>query len=306
MRAIFVCICLVALVCGAYAQKKAPKVDTTASGIRVINYTNGPGPNPKPGELIKFHMKVFIGDSLMSDTRANGKPLEYKLFEENEKPTRIPAVYEASQLMAKGDTASFFQPLDSTMRMFVPERLKKEQEIRFEMRLLEILSKAQVEAKKAAEQKQMEAQEAALEAERKDSLLVKARGKNTIAPMVQKHLSDYKAKRLGKKLQKSKTGLEYVILDKGKGAPVLKGERLTTHYYGVLQSDGKKFDSSFDRGTASLFTVGKMLPGFNEGMRLLNRGGKAIVFVPSTLGYGAKGAAGIPPNADLVFYIEVK
>ena len=83
MRAIFVCICLVALVCGAYAQKKAPKVDTTASGIRVINYTNGPGPNPKPGELIKFHMKVFIGDSLMSDTRANGKPLEYKLFEKS-------------------------------------------------------------------------------------------------------------------------------------------------------------------------------------------------------------------------------
>jgi FKBP-type peptidyl-prolyl cis-trans isomerase len=49
-----------------------------------------------------------------------------------------------------------------------------------------------------------------------------------------------------------------------------------------------------------------LIPGFNEGMKLLNRGGKALLFIPSDLGYGEQGAgADIPGNTDLVFYIEM-
>ena len=66
------------------------------------------------------------------------------------------------------------------------------------------------------------------------------------------------------------------------------------------------FDNSYDRGGPSPFTVGGLIPGFNEGMKLLNRGGKALLFIPSDLGYGEQGAgAEIPPNTDLVFYIEM-
>jgi FKBP-type peptidyl-prolyl cis-trans isomerase FkpA/FKBP-type peptidyl-prolyl cis-trans isomerase FklB len=66
------------------------------------------------------------------------------------------------------------------------------------------------------------------------------------------------------------------------------------------------FDNSYDRGGPAPFNVGSLIPGFNEGMKLLNRGGKALLFIPSKLGYGEQGAGGdIPPNADLVFYIEM-
>jgi FKBP-type peptidyl-prolyl cis-trans isomerase FkpA len=66
------------------------------------------------------------------------------------------------------------------------------------------------------------------------------------------------------------------------------------------------FDNSYDRGGPAPFNVGGLIPGFNEGMKLLNRGGKALLIIPSKLGYGAQGAGGdIPPNTDLVFYIEM-
>lgn len=66
------------------------------------------------------------------------------------------------------------------------------------------------------------------------------------------------------------------------------------------------FDNSFERGEPAPFPVGQLIPGFNEGMQLLNRGGKAILFIPPALGYGEAGAGDvIPSNADLVFYIEM-
>jgi FK506-binding protein 1 len=86
------------------------------------------------------------------------------------------------------------------------------------------------------------------------------------------------------------------------------GDKLTMHYTGTLASNGKKFDSSVDRGQPFQFTigVGQVIQGWDQGVIQMSLGEKAKLHIPSALGYGERGAGGdIPPNADLVFEVEL-
>lgn len=103
------------------------------------------------------------------------------------------------------------------------------------------------------------------------------------------------------------SGLKVKITEKGNGKQVIKGDKVTANYTGTLE-DGKKFDSSKDRNQPFSFKVGtgQVISGWDEGFQLLSIGDKATFTIPSNLGYGANGAAGvIPPNATLFFDVEV-
>jgi FK506-binding protein 1 len=83
---------------------------------------------------------------------------------------------------------------------------------------------------------------------------------------------------------------------------------LTMHYKGTLASNNSKFDSSYDRKTPFQFKIGRgdVIQGWDEGVPQMSLGEKAILHIPSDLGYGAQGAGGvIPPNADLDFEVEL-
>jgi len=113
--------------------------------------------------------------------------------------------------------------------------------------------------------------------------------------------------KLASGFKETESGLRYQILQKGEGKKAEKGNKVSVHYKGQL-ADGTVFDSSYKRNSPLDFQVGvgQVIPGWDEGICLLNVGDKARLVIPSDLGYGAAGAGGvIPPNATLVFDVEL-
>ena len=104
----------------------------------------------------------------------------------------------------------------------------------------------------------------------------------------------------------TETGLKYIDLVKGEGPSPQTGQKVTVHYTGWLR-DGTKFDSSLDRGTPFSFKIGtgKVIQGWDEGVATMQVGGKRKLIIPPNLGYGSSGAGSIPPNAELIFEVEL-
>jgi len=110
----------------------------------------------------------------------------------------------------------------------------------------------------------------------------------------------------GKEITTS-SGLQYIDQVVGAGDIAKAGQTASVHYTGWL-TDGKKFDSSVDRGQPFSFRlgVGQVIKGWDEGVQGMKVGGKRKLTIPSNLGYGARGAGGlIPPHATLVFDVEL-
>ncbi|PSF37420.1 peptidylprolyl isomerase [Aphanothece hegewaldii CCALA 016] len=103
------------------------------------------------------------------------------------------------------------------------------------------------------------------------------------------------------------SGLQYIDVVEGDGATPKTGQKVTVHYTGTLEN-GKKFDSSVDRGSPFNFKigVGQVIKGWDEGVGTMKVGGRRTLIIPPDLGYGARGAGGvIPPNATLIFDVEL-
>lgn len=103
------------------------------------------------------------------------------------------------------------------------------------------------------------------------------------------------------------SGLVYYDIKVGDGASPEPTSTVKAHYTGWLQKNGKKFDSSADHGDgASEFQLNRVIPGWTEGVGSMKVGGKRKLIIPARLGYGPQGSPpAIPPNADLVFDIEL-
>lgn len=107
--------------------------------------------------------------------------------------------------------------------------------------------------------------------------------------------------------EKTGSGLRYKVLKSSDGKKAEKGQMVSVHYEGSL-IDGQVFDSSFRRNQPIDFQlgIGQVIPGWDEGIRLLKVGEKARFIIPSHLAYGSAGAGGvIPPDATLIFDVEL-
>jgi FKBP-type peptidyl-prolyl cis-trans isomerase len=106
---------------------------------------------------------------------------------------------------------------------------------------------------------------------------------------------------------KTPSGLTIEDLIVGTGEVANAGQKVSVHYTGWT-TDGKKFDSSKDRGQAFIFSLGRgeVIRGWDEGVAGMKVGGKRKLTIPPDLGYGKRGAGGaIPPNATLLFEVEL-
>ena len=128
-----------------------------------------------------------------------------------------------------------------------------------------------------------------------------------------KKMAEEKKKNIGhitkfleEKLEKTASGLEYKVVKAGSGDKPKATDSVTVHYTGYL-TDGSKFDSSVDRGEPATFPLNRVIKGWTEGLQLMSIGAKYRFKIPSELGYGAAGGGGgaIPPNATLIFDVEL-
>ncbi len=237
-------------------------------------------PKLKEGDIITFDLVIKNdADSTIKDSKKEGKPLQDLV-----PPAPAAGAFKGSfenglRLLSVGDSATIFVPVDSLFKdasQQIPPFLKRGTDIKFIVKIKKSQSRADFEkelTKLSAEQT----------------------GKDT------KLIETYMASS-GKKFTKTATGLYVSIANPGTGEAPQMGESWEVNYIGSFL-DGKEFDKG---AGVALPPVGQLVPGFNEAMMLLKKGGKGTFIIPSALGYGAQGAAPrIPANAILVFELEV-
>ena len=252
----------------------------------------GKGKSSAPGDYILFSI-------LLKDNNGNvlvDRREESKWAKENVRDvdSTTQAIVEMIYNLTEGDSVKMMIPLDQANK---PKGLENVDTLIYFIKAEEILDEEGMN-KKIEEQraKQAKVLEAAKVVE------------GEIAKKVSGLLADYKAGKLKDKMQKTESGVDFYVVEKGNGPKVDKGDNVKVAYYGVLKDDGKMFDNSFGRGEDIEFNAGQgmMIKGWDDAMLELNEGDKAVLFIPYNLAYGENGRPPvIPGKADLVFYIEV-
>jgi FKBP-type peptidyl-prolyl cis-trans isomerase FklB len=146
-----------------------------------------------------------------------------------------------------------------------------------------------------------EMQAAVLEVQKQQQTDREARGEKA-----KKEGDDFLAKnKKAKGVVELPSGVQYVVVQEGKGEKPKPTDTITAHYKGTLIS-GKEFDSSYKRGQPATFAVNQVIPGWQEILPLMPTGSKWKVFIPSDKAYGTRGAgADIGPNETLIFEVEL-
>lgn len=106
-------------------------------------------------------------------------------------------------------------------------------------------------------------------------------------------------------VKQTESGLQYEVIEAGTGEMPKTTDTVIVHYRGTLV-DGTEFDSSYKRNNPTTFPVDGVIPGWQEGIQLMQPGAKYKFYIPSSLAYGEKGAGGaIGPNEALIFEVEL-
>ena len=101
------------------------------------------------------------------------------------------------------------------------------------------------------------------------------------------------------------SGLEIRDLSLGTGVMAANSSTVTVQYTGISWSDGSTFDSSWQRGQAATFGLSRVIPGWQQGLLGMKVGGRRLLVIPPSLGYGASGSGTIKPNETLVFVVDL-
>lgn len=109
---------------------------------------------------------------------------------------------------------------------------------------------------------------------------------------------------LNKSVYQTKSGLQYKIVKKGNGKKPKATDKVKVHYTGKL-IDGTVFDSSVERGEPIDFVLNQVIPGWTEGVQLMDEGSSYILYIPYNLGYGEQPVGSIPPGSTLIFEVEL-
>ena len=192
-------------------------------------------------------------------------------------------------MMHKGDSASFIVDIDSSfVNLFgyntLPPQFSSTDIMRFEVRLDDFYPESEFRFRMIENIKKNYPAETEKAASELNAYLEKS----------------------GVVAQPTSTGLYYVKTQDGTGEKPSKGSTVKAHYTGCLL-DGTVFDTSIERGEPIEFVlgVGQVIPGWDEGIALMSKGEKAVLYIPYYLAYGDRDLGVIPPFSNLVFEVEL-
>ena len=254
------------------------------------------------GKILAVHMEYRTsGDSVMMKSRERqfGLPVRVPLEEIKQKG----AEQEAFALLQPGDSGVFRFNADTLFmrnaRQPAPANLKKKGNY------ITVLVKADKlqSREEATRDAQADQQKMMVEQQRKTMAYAETQNKKD-----EVILQDY-LKKNNLTAQKTPSGVYYIITRPGSGTKAQAGQTVSVQYKGTLL-DGKEFDSSAksNGGKPIEFALGqgRVIPGWDEGIALLNKGSKATLIIPSSLAYGERGSgATIPANSPLRFDVEL-
>lgn len=249
-------------------------------------------------DYVFFHMSLTQKDSVLQSTADMGKPSVLRVMDDNKSYGQLKALVDLMATLHEGDSLLFYFPLDSFERQ-PPGFENFTEPMVYRIGILDVMNDAEYEAFADSIQQEQEKVRQAV----RDRL-------PEIEALTKSNWDAYKKGDFNAQFQTTASGLKYIIHEAGEeGTKPAKGDQVTVHYYGMLDADGKMFDTSFRGGQPYQFPlgVGQVIPGWDEGILLLNKGAKATLFIPAALGYGAAGSPPvIPENADLIFYVEIE
>lgn len=262
----------------------------TAEGIYYTISEQGAGEKAKATDFVKVHYRgTLLNGNQFDSSFDRNEPIDFQLGVGRV----IPGWEKGLTLFAKGGKGSLFLPSDLAYgNRAIGNIIPANAVLRFDIEMVDVTSQdvyyEQMKARQLRERAIADSL-AKIQTEKERSV-------------IQQYATEK-----GLAIQTTPSGLAYVIERQGEGPKVTIGKQATVHYAGYLLN-GTKFDASYDRNQPFTLTVGvgSVIQGWDEGLQLLNQGGKIKLIIPSAMGYGANGAgAVIPPNAVLVFDVEV-
>ncbi len=277
----------------SFAACKSEK--TTKDGFKVLpdglemKLTEDKGtPNADSGSTVKMHVTFSVDDSLIFDSRKvpNAKPIEQKIS-----PSRnVADLMNGLMLMSAGDKGTFRVVSDSIFKdpsMQKPPFITTGNIMQWEVEMIEVKTAADL-------------------AKANEEVLAKEAG------VIEKYIADNKLDAI-----KTQSGMYIVTVKEGTGETPKTGQEVTMNYTGRLL-DGTVFDSNedikFNHVDPFKFVLGtgRVIKGWDEGVALLKKGGKAKLIIPSGMAYGSRAMPGqdanpkgIPANSPLVFDVTL-
>lgn len=237
----------------------------------------------KDGDIVSFLIKIKTGsDSLLQEQIDATKPARDMIAAAGQDGYKG-SLRDGLRLLSLGDSATIYVPVDSIGKsgQQLPPFLKKGTDIKYTIKILKVQTKAEFDKDMAVEQAKVKA-----DAETRKAQL----------PQL---MADY-VKKSGMTFKTTASGLQYAVKTEGTGDSPKNGDVCKCNYVGKFM-DGKIFDQNKNMD----MPIGGMIPGFNEALLMMKKGGKATFLIPPAIGYGEQGQGPIPGNSPLVFEVEL-
>jgi FKBP-type peptidyl-prolyl cis-trans isomerase FkpA len=280
IRSLFLAVSCVALLasCGNSAYKKMP------SGIMYKIFSTGSGPVAKRGEILKFNYYRKLNDSMMENT-FNSMPTYAKV----DSVGNMYSPVEVFPLLKKGDSVLVVLLADTILKKVQPGQpvpFKKGDKFTFVIKVLDVLK-----GDEAAQADQMK--EVALESKREVTTIENYLSSKNITT------------------QKTPKGVFVVVKTPGDGPAVDSGKYVSIAYTGrsfptEKGKDEKVFETNVGKAPFQfVINTGSVIPGWDEGLKMLKKGGKATFYIPASLAYAQQVGPSGKPYENLIFDVEV-